>query len=196
MDSAPIAGRSRSALTPVTARPACCCCATAPDEDIPIVGYGAAVVTPPRTAFVRPDVKARGRDESLIRKAKYRYPLPAHSLTDRPKAFAERSTARPPGCSVGPAPTAKPGGSSRWTRAQLRRSSLLVKMGYKNHKKTGDRDGFRRVADPDYDFTRKLMTRNLIPTYVTRQVLTQLARGEIPAHVRRVEGVSRRSVHL
>jgi 2-isopropylmalate synthase len=71
---------------------------------------------------------------------------------------------------------------------KLRMFRLLVKMGYKEIE-----IGFPAASQTDYDFTRKLIERGLIPDDVTVQVLTQVARAQIARTFEALEASGARS---
>src|SRR5262249_54697158 len=68
---------------------------------------------------------------------------------------------------------------------------LLVRMGYKEIEV-----GFPSASQPDFDFVRQLIERNLIPDDVTIQVLTQCREHLIERTYESLRGARRAIVHL
>jgi 2-isopropylmalate synthase len=74
---------------------------------------------------------------------------------------------------------------------KMRMFDLLVKMGFKEIEV-----GFPAASQPDYDFVRLLIERNLIPDDVVIQVLTQSREELIERTIDSIRGARRAIVHL
>ena len=68
---------------------------------------------------------------------------------------------------------------------------LLVKIGFKEIEV-----GFPSASQPDFDFVRRLIEEELIPTDVTIQVLTQAREELIERTYKALNGASRAIVHV